>query len=404
MGRTPCCNHEEMKKGAWTVEEDQKLVTYIQTHGTGSWRTMPQKAGLQRCGKSCRLRWFNYLRPDIKRGHLSEEEEQTIIRLHAALGNRWSSIAKHLPMRTDNEIKNYWNSYLKKQLDIKGVDPFCTKPISTISSSSDSEPTTTGKPKSTDMYMVPSKNIGRHEPNTNQQGSSKLESSQLLNKVAKNIAGPGYLDAVKSLKLVADNSTNDDVVTKIEFESKRDSVIQHSHEPNFSSISSHSSTSAQLLNKMATSLSQKAHGHEAARAMFSKLMESDGKSEASSANGHALNLFEDEPKITTIIDSPSSPTLIFNEVLTHSCFLDNWQCFSSNYISFGNCGASGDDSSVSEINLRSSNSFCIESHNYSTLCFLDENVPSDSAADKSDEYLNEILTCEDEISKYIQYL
>lgn len=45
MGRTPCCNHEEMKKGAWTAEEDQKLISYIQTHGTGSWRTLPQKAG-----------------------------------------------------------------------------------------------------------------------------------------------------------------------------------------------------------------------------------------------------------------------------------------------------------------------------------------------------------------------
>ncbi|OIV97100.1 hypothetical protein TanjilG_10046 [Lupinus angustifolius] len=382
MGRTPCCNHEEMKKGAWTVEEDQKLITYIQTHGTGSWRTMPQKAGLQRCGKSCRLRWFNYLRPDIKRGHLSEEEEQTIIRLHAALGNRWSSIAKHLPMRTDNEIKNYWNSYLKKQLDIKGVDPFSTKPITTVSSSSDSE------------------------PNTN-EGSSKSESSQLLNKVAKKIVGSGYLDAVKSLQLVADNTINDDFVTKIEFESRRDNTIKQSHVPNFSSISSHSSTSAQLLNKMATSLSKKTHGHEAAKAIFSKIMEGDEKSEASadgSANNNALNLFEDEPKITRIIDSPSSPTVTFNEVLSHSCFLDNWQCFSSNYISFGNCAASGDDSSVSGVNLRSSSSFCIESPNYSTLCFLDENAPAASAADKSDDYLNEILTCEDEISKYIQYL
>ncbi|KAE9608435.1 putative transcription factor MYB-HB-like family [Lupinus albus] len=399
MGRTPCCNHKQMKKGAWTVEEDQKLITYIQTHGTGSWRTMPQKAGLQRCGKSCRLRWFNYLRPDIKRGHLSEEEEQTIIRLHAALGNRWSSIAKHLPMRTDNEIKNYWNSYLKKQLDIKGLDTFSTKPICTVSSSSDSEPITTQKSKSNDMYMVPSKNIGFHEPNTNQQGSSKSESSQLLNKVAKKIVGSGYLDAVKSLQLIAGNNSNDDnIVTKNELESKSDSIIKQSHVPNFSTISSHSSTSAQLLNKMATSLCQKSHVHEAARAMFSKLMEGDAKSEAST---DGLNLFEDEPKITRIIDSPSSPTLTFNEVLTHSCFLDNWQCFSSNYISFGNCAASGDESSVM---IRSS-SFCIESpNNYSTLCFLDENAPAASVADKSDDYFNEILMCEDEISKYIQYL
>nr|ACU17512.1 unknown [Glycine max] len=134
MGRSPCCSHEELRKGAWTVQEDQKLIAYIQKHGTGSWRTLPQKAGLQRCGKSCRLRWFNYLRPDIKRGKLSQEEEQTIIKLQAVLGNRWSSIAKHLPKRTDNEIKNYWNSYLRKQFEKNAGDSSSPKPISSDSS------------------------------------------------------------------------------------------------------------------------------------------------------------------------------------------------------------------------------------------------------------------------------
>ncbi|CAN1312468.1 Transcription factor MYB28 [Linum perenne] len=116
MGRTPCCNVDGLKKGAWTSDEDQKLVSYIQEHGEGGWRTLPLKAGLQRCGKSCRLRWANYLRPDIKRGEFSPEEEQRIIELHASLGNRWSAIARHLPKRTDNEIKNYWNTHLKKRL------------------------------------------------------------------------------------------------------------------------------------------------------------------------------------------------------------------------------------------------------------------------------------------------
>ncbi|XP_073137943.1 transcription factor MYB16-like [Henckelia pumila] len=118
----------KLKKGPWTREEDQKLLAYIAQHGHGSWRILPAKAGLQRCGKSCRLRWTNYLRPDIKRGKLSPQEEKTIIRLHALLGNRWSAIAAHLPKRTDNEIKNYWNTRLKKRLSRMGIDPMTHKP------------------------------------------------------------------------------------------------------------------------------------------------------------------------------------------------------------------------------------------------------------------------------------
>lgn len=125
MGRSPCCEKVGLKKGPWTPEEDQKLLAFIEQHGHGSWRALPAKAGdvisfhneeylslylaiifthfffplggllgvfalvgLQRCGKSCRLRWINYLRPDIKRGKFSLQEEQTIIQLHALLGNR----------------------------------------------------------------------------------------------------------------------------------------------------------------------------------------------------------------------------------------------------------------------------------------------------------------------------
>ncbi|KAJ3677393.1 hypothetical protein LUZ60_003117 [Juncus effusus] len=130
MGRSPCCEKVGLKKGPWTPEEDQKLLAYIEEHGHGSWRALPAKAGLQRCGKSCRLRWTNYLRPDIKRGKFTMQEEQTIIQLHALLGNRWSAIATHLPKRTDNEIKNYWNTHLKKRLARMGIDPVTHKPKS----------------------------------------------------------------------------------------------------------------------------------------------------------------------------------------------------------------------------------------------------------------------------------
>ncbi|KAG0501996.1 hypothetical protein HPP92_002068 [Vanilla planifolia] len=128
MGRPPACDEKGLKKGPWTPEEDQKLVHYIQKHGHGSWRDLPMLAGLNRCGKSCRLRWTNYLKPDIKRGKFSLEEEQTILNLHSVLGNKWSAIASHLPGRTDNEIKNLWNTHLKKKLIQMGFDPATHRP------------------------------------------------------------------------------------------------------------------------------------------------------------------------------------------------------------------------------------------------------------------------------------
>ncbi|KAL2977914.1 hypothetical protein AAZX31_13G092000 [Glycine max] len=114
MGRSPCCSKEGLNRGAWTAHEDKILREYIRVHGEGRWRNLPKRAGLKRCGKSCRLRWLNYLRPDIKRGNISPDEEELIIRLHKLLGNRWSLIAGRLPGRTDNEIKNYWNTNLGK--------------------------------------------------------------------------------------------------------------------------------------------------------------------------------------------------------------------------------------------------------------------------------------------------
>ncbi|CAN6287972.1 unnamed protein product [Urochloa humidicola] len=117
MGRAPCCEKEGLRRGAWSPEEDQRLVAYIRQHGHPNWRALPRQAGLLRCGKSCRLRWINYLRPDIKRGNFSADEEALIVRLHHELGNRWSAIAAQLPGRTDNEIKNVWHTHIKKRLE-----------------------------------------------------------------------------------------------------------------------------------------------------------------------------------------------------------------------------------------------------------------------------------------------
>ncbi|XP_058114337.1 transcription factor MYB36-like [Magnolia sinica] len=117
MGRAPCCDKDNVKKGPWSPEEDAKLKAYIEQYGTGgNWIALPHKIGLKRCGKSCRLRWLNYLRPNIKHGGFSEEEDNIICSLYISIGSRWSIIAAQLPGRTDNDIKNYWNTRLKKKL------------------------------------------------------------------------------------------------------------------------------------------------------------------------------------------------------------------------------------------------------------------------------------------------
>ncbi|PPD95227.1 hypothetical protein GOBAR_DD07733 [Gossypium barbadense] len=105
----------ELRRGPWTLEEDTLLTHYIARHGEGRWNMLAKCAGLKRTGKSCRLRWLNYLKPDIKRGNLTPQEQLLILELHSKWGNRWSKIAQHLPGRTDNEIKNYWRTRVQKQ-------------------------------------------------------------------------------------------------------------------------------------------------------------------------------------------------------------------------------------------------------------------------------------------------
>ncbi|KAL9343956.1 hypothetical protein Peur_064387 [Populus x canadensis] len=109
-----------VRKGAWTEEEDILLRKCVEKYGEGRWCQIPLKAGLNRCRKSCRMRWLNYLKPNVKRGQFSVGEVDLIIRLHKLLGNRqvkmWSLIAGRLPGRTANDVKNYWNTNLRKKV------------------------------------------------------------------------------------------------------------------------------------------------------------------------------------------------------------------------------------------------------------------------------------------------
>uniref|UniRef100_A0A8I6WD49 Uncharacterized protein n=2 Tax=Hordeum vulgare subsp. vulgare TaxID=112509 RepID=A0A8I6WD49_HORVV len=103
------------RKGPWTEKEDAQLVWFVRLLGERRWDFLAQVSGLRRTGKSCRLRWVNYLHPGLKRGRITADEERLILTLHAEWGSRWSRIARKLPGRTDNEIKNYWRTHMRKK-------------------------------------------------------------------------------------------------------------------------------------------------------------------------------------------------------------------------------------------------------------------------------------------------
>ncbi|KAK7295531.1 hypothetical protein RJT34_18441 [Clitoria ternatea] len=112
---TSLTTEKEWRKGPWTHEEDKLLREYVSLHGEGRWSAVSKFTGLNRSGKSCRLRWVNYLRPGLKKGQLTPVEEGIVVELHAIYGNKWSTIAKCLPGRTDNEIKNFWRTHFGKR-------------------------------------------------------------------------------------------------------------------------------------------------------------------------------------------------------------------------------------------------------------------------------------------------
>ncbi|CAL1375651.1 unnamed protein product [Linum trigynum] len=216
MGRQPCCDKLGVKKGPWTAEEDKKLINFILTNGQCCWRAVPKLAGLRRCGKSCRLRWTNYLRPDLKRGLLTDSEEQLVIDLHARLGNRWSKIAARLPGRTDNEIKNHWNTHIKKKLLKMGIDPVTHEPLNKDESAEEynknngdsipgdvQEIVTVGESQSQQTLPVEA-----YQQNVTNDSSPKTENSS--SNIDSSSSSSSSLSSSSSSSILLDNICNDD--------------------------------------------------------------------------------------------------------------------------------------------------------------------------------------------------
>ncbi|MFS7965349.1 putative transcription factor MYB-HB-like family [Helianthus anomalus] len=170
MGRSPCCDKTKVKRGPWSPEEDTILRNHIQNHGTGgNWIALPHKAGLKRCGKSCRLRWLNYLRPDIKLGGFTQEEDNIISSLYANIGSRWSVIASHLQGRTDNDVKNHWNTKLKKKL------PSHTSTAININNNASNSAM-----QFSSSVFLPKQEVDQHQVTNNSNFDSLLENAHFL--------------------------------------------------------------------------------------------------------------------------------------------------------------------------------------------------------------------------------
>ncbi|XP_065879084.1 transcription factor MYB35 [Euphorbia lathyris] len=205
MGRPPCCDKLNVKRGLWTPEEDAKMLAYVSTHGIGNWTNVPKRAGLNRCGKSCRLRWTNYLRPDLKHDNFTPHEEDLIINLHQAVGSRWSLIAKWLPGRTDNDVKNYWNTKLRKKLQKMGIDPVTHKPFSQIFSDYGNISTTTNS----SAIPVSSFNSNLEPPSSSLLTGPSSSSSNLIFTTSntQNPWGHLFIEAVTSSSCSSSSST-----------------------------------------------------------------------------------------------------------------------------------------------------------------------------------------------------
>nr|GMC72029.1 myb-related protein 306-like [Ipomoea batatas] len=206
MGRPPCCDKVGVKKGPWTPEEDIILVSYIQEHGPGNWRAVPTNTGLLRCSKSCRLRWTNYLRPGIKRGNFTEQEEKMIIHLQALLGNRGgqdgnsSSSSHHSISKGQWERRLQTDIHLAKQALCEALSMDKSKPVLSAGGSSNPAPV----PVQTGPYASSAENIAKlleswvknfNSTCNNSEALSAVESKPVFARAA--VAPPTFLTQPK---------------------------------------------------------------------------------------------------------------------------------------------------------------------------------------------------------------
>nr|QSD99750.1 MYB family transcription factor [Melilotus albus] len=195
MARTPSCDKSGMRKGTWTAEEDRKLIAYVTRYGCWNWRQLPKFAGLSRCGKSCRLRWLNYLRPNIKRGNFTEEEEE------------WSTIAAELPGRTDNEVKNHWHTSLKKRVQhniITNEETKATKSKDIILIS----PPTSFQISDTTGPLSPFSSSSEFSPTSSDHSSNALDDFGFLDSFIESVDESFWLDDLSNTpsEIVQDNN------------------------------------------------------------------------------------------------------------------------------------------------------------------------------------------------------